>query len=390
MNTHYKQVSIGLWIRRKQFNRQRQVAVYLRIRIKGYTPAEIPSGIWVHPSQWCTKKKQVKGKGPDALAMNGILAHLKSQAIQAVMLSIGSESLSPQMIKERIIGNPQSSLTFHQVMDRYLEYLRGQSGKSIEESSFHILRNQIEKLKEVVRASDGVASISPKYARALLDRLQDKNGYMNSTLIGYRQMLKRIVTWAFNEEMIPQDLLKGFTYEVKKKTNEVLYLTRKQLYSLLEYTGPPDLMETAKLFVFAAYTGMSVSDLCSFQASQDVVKDEHGTPWISKKRKKRGIQFTVPLLPLAQEILNGFGGERLPIKNVSRYNTQLSRLSKQMRLEFQLSSHKARKSFAMMMLNEYGLPVESVAAMMGHLNSKVTLKHYSFVTQETIRRQLVA
>ena len=78
------------------------------------------------------------------------------------------------------------------------------------------------------------------------------------------------------------------------------------------------------LFVFECYTGLAFTDLKTLE-DKNFVTDENGKKWIVKKRHKTNIVSTIPLMPVALEILEKYN-YRLPMISNVKYNAYLKEI----------------------------------------------------------------
>ena len=73
----------------------------------------------------------------------------------------------------------------------------------------------------------------------------------------------------------------------------------------------------------------------------------------------------------------------LPLISNQKYNVYLKEIVKIISIDKDLTTHTARKTFAMVKLND-GFSIESVARMLGHNSIKVTQSTYAQVGVERI------
>jgi integrase len=135
------------------------------------------------------------------------------------------------------------------------------------------------------------------------------------------------------------------------------------------------------LFIFECYTGLAFTDLMSLN-DLDFHIDECGHKWIIKKRHKTNVVATIPLLPIALEILDKYNYQLPHMSNV-KYNAYLKELGDICKIKKKLHSHLARHTWATLLLNG-GMKMAFVAKCLGHSNSKITESTYAKVLPDKL------
>ena len=105
---------------------------------------------------------------------------------------------------------------------------------------------------------------------------------------------------------------------MKKEKKEVQPLTLKEVNVIRK--KKIDVERLSKI----RYTGLAFSDLMSLNEN-DFHVDESGHKWIIKKRHKTNVVATIPLLPVALEILEKYD-YKLPHMSNVKYNAYLKEL----------------------------------------------------------------
>ena len=163
------------------------------------------------------------------------------------------------------------------------------------------------------------------------------------------------------------------------------------------------------MFIFACFTGLAIADMEHLQYGH-IQTAADGQKYIRKERQKTKVEFVVPLHPIAEVIIkhckaeqerNG-GEQSVKEKNETETRTdnlvfpcdcsrsvmsaKLSIVGKACGIRERLSYHMARHTFGTMSLSA-GIPVESIAKMMGHA-SIVSTQIYAQVTDNKISEDM--
>ena len=141
-------------------------------------------------------------------------------------------------------------------------------------------------------------------------------------------------------------------------------------------------MVARDLFVFQANTGLSYSDTQSFDT--DELKRNKGRIAYQNKRTKTGEIFYIPLNETSKAIIEKYNGNP-PKIGLEAYNKLLKSVAGKAGVKLPISSHWARHTFAMICLNN-GMPIEVLAAILGHSDIKTT-QIYAKIQQNTIDRE---
>ena len=114
--------------------------------------------------------------------------------------------------------------------------------------------------------------------------------------------------------------------------------------------------------------------------------------WITMKREKTTRNFSIPLLPKAESILEKYKpktGIVFPKISNQKYNSYLKEIGAILGIEKKLTTHIARKTFASTVLLYNDVPMEIVSELLGHASMKVTQDSYGKVVQQKISEQII-
>lgn len=159
------------------------------------------------------------------------------------------------------------------------------------------------------------------------------------------------------------------------------YLTPEEFQKLREATMPEARLERVRdLFVFHSYTCLSYHDLRVFDPKK--IKEIDGKKLYVGYRGKTKIEYTIPLLAPALEILAKYGG-KLPILSNVKYNEYIKEVAKVAGIDKPVTTHWARHTGATLLLNA-GVKIEIVSKVCGHSSIKMTEKIYAKLLPKTV------
>lgn len=168
----------------------------------------------------------------------------------------------------------------------------------------------------------------------------------------------------------------------KPKTQKVhrVALTKEELNALAEKQITIERLKLVKdIFLFSCYTGLAYVDVRKLKRSE-IIKGIDGENWIYTNRQKTDTLSRIPLLPPALAIMKAYQEHPqctvedclLPVMSNQKMNAYLKEISDLCGITKNLTFHIARHTFATTVTLNNGVPIESVAKMMGHTSIKTT------------------
>ena len=133
------------------------------------------------------------------------------------------------------------------------------------------------------------------------------------------------------------------------------------------------------IFVFACYTGLSYSDVFAL-TTNNIRLGIDGEKWIITHRIKNNQQVRVPLLPLAEAVVEKYKGnprievtgKLLPTFSNQKMNSYLKEIADLCEIDKHLTFHVARHTFATTVTLNNGVPIETVLKLLGHRSISTT------------------
>lgn len=134
------------------------------------------------------------------------------------------------------------------------------------------------------------------------------------------------------------------------------------------------------LFIFQSYTCLSYKDLKHFDSKKIIPRGDKR--YYTGFRGKTKIDFTIPILPGAQAVLDKYNG-KLPIISNVKYNKYVKEVVAEAGIDKHVTTHWARHTGATMLLNA-GVSMQTVSKVCGHSSIKMTEKIYAKLLPETV------
>lgn len=216
------------------------------------------------------------------------------------------------------------------------------------------------------------------------DEFLHQQNIKQTTISSYHKFLKTYIHDAIKHELISSDPYIGIKI-VKGESEKGRFLSEKEFQALRAVELPTDSLKKVRdLFVIQCLTGLSFSDLMSFDFSKINVMDGHH--YINAKRNKTGIEYCTVLLPEVMEIVKHYNG-KLPKFSNQQYNMRLKLVAGYAGINKDIASHWGRRTCGMLLLNR-GVSMEVVSKVLGHSSIRTTESVYAKLLPKTIVREV--
>lgn len=277
------------------------------------------------------------------------------------------------------------------LLQYYDKFVSEQEEAPLEPSTLKTYKTRYRILKEYLTLHD-LTDIKPKeiderFVNEFCLYLRSKKKYVSAYIAKNIQLLQRILEAARINGDIEKSPIKDFKVKYSRKI-KIVFLDLEELQRLEKWKFKTNRLKRVRdLFVFCCYTGFAFADVKQFNSLQHILKVK-GQECIKLHRKKTGAESFVPLLPTSKKILEKYSG-KLPILTNQRYNSYLKEISVLVGIHKPISTHTARKTFAMIMHNEFDIPLETLQMMLGHDSLRTTQQWYAHTSMSKVVRDML-
>jgi len=360
-----------------------------RITIDGKA-VTLATGLYCQPEEWNSAKGEVKNS-----RINGMLNEYRKRIDDTYdnLLKVNG-IISAEQIKISITGEfnvPQYILQAGEVERENLKIRSVQidSTSTYRQSKMYqyYLREYINSLgKEDMLFTDITEEFGNNYVLYLKKNYPHKPSYRNHCLC----WLKRLVYLAVDKGLLRFNPLDDIKYEKKPQT-KLMYITKNQLQDIMNHPKSDPLQELARrTFVFSCFCGLAYVDVQRLYPHHIGMTAE-GRKYIRTYRKKTDVEAFIPLHPIAEQIISLYNTTDdsqpifpLPIRSMIWF--EIHELGFVHQFKHNLSYHQSRHTFGTLMASA-GVPMESIAKMMGHSNIRTT-QGYARITDDKISKDM--
>ena len=246
--------------------------------------------------------------------------------------------------------------------------------------------------KKSVQLDDIVAAD----AHSFLLWLKNSREYVHNSASPIVFHFKRVMDFALENEWIGRNPFLNFRKKLEK--NAIVHLTEKEFEMLRDHDlFSPVLDHIRRVFLFQCISGLGYADVVALTVRDILIDEKTNFEYIRIKRQKTGVESIIPLTTVAREIIDSFAdhparelyGTLIPLISNQKYNNYLKELAGVVGIQKRLTTHVARRTAATLYLNK-GMPMDSVAKMLGHTNTKTTRDAYAQMNPERVIRDLSA
>ena len=391
---------ILFYINRQKTKADGNTAILCRITIDGKNAA-ITTGEECKVSEWNTKQGLTTNKKTNQRINE--FRDLVEKTYRDILVKDGVVSV--ELIKNRLQGiatNPTTLLAFSRAE---LQAVKERVGRSRAKGTYLNLFYSDRNLREFVE-NKGIQDIP---IGAITEDLFEeyrfflkKRGLKASTINSNLCWLSRLMFRAVSRRIIRCNSFEHAKYE--KEENKIRFLQKSEILKLMSMRMNDKEAELARqMFIFSCFTGLAISDMENLKYKH-IQTAADGQMYIRKERQKTKVEFVVPLHPIAEAIIShcwnaqarneeqqtvNEKGDSLvfqPHCSRSVMGKNLSIVGKACGIRQRLSYHVARHTFGTMSLSA-GIPIESIAKMMGHASISST-QVYAQVTDRKISEDM--
>ena len=361
-------------------NKSGRVPILMQLTI-GQQTCHISTKQNILPEKWGDGKPI--GHTREDQAITAVLEEIRTKAYNKFLQLQGQNiNVTPERLKQALLGKDQvQPRGYVEIFDQWLvEYSKmvGITTSKRTLDKYILVRNR---LQDYIASQLGVKDISleevtPKFLSNFDNYLRVEYNMANNHAMKIRQKLRTIYRVAIDNGWVSKNPFSTVKIHFDPVERDVL--TKSELAALIQTDMIFDRLEKMRdVFVFACFTGLAHCDVAGL-TKENIITDEAGQVWLKTHRQKTSEVVDIPLLEIPQLIIKKYqgmkelNGKLLPTLTNSCSNLYLKEVAVRCGINKTLTFHMARHTFATTVTLSNGVPIESVAKMLGHRNIRTT------------------
>ena len=391
---------ILFYINRQKTKADGNTAILCRITIDGKNTA-ITTGEECKVSEWNSKQGLTTNRKTNQRINE--FRELIEKNYRDILTMEGVVSV--ELIKNSLQGIATNPTTLLAMSKAELQAVKESVGKSRAKGTYLNLSYSDRNLREFVEDKGVQDILISTITEDLIEEYRfflKKHRLKSSTINNNLCWLSRLMFRAVSRRIIRCNPFENTKYEKEEK--KIRFLQKGDVMKLMAMSMNDKEAELARqMFIFSCFTGLAISDMENLKYKH-IQTAADGQMYIRKERQKTKVEFVVPLHPIAEAIIShcwnaqarneeqqtvNEKGDSLvfqPHCSRSVMGKNLSIVGKACGIRQRLSYHVARHTFGTMSLSA-GIPIESIAKMMGHASISST-QIYAQVTDNKISKDM--
>ena len=377
--------------------------IYLRVTLSGKrAAASLHRKIFA--KDWNSSAGRAKGNTAKAKILNRYLSKVENDLYisHQKLLDKGTKFTAQDLIntflgkdKRKEAQNKMLLEIFQEHNDR-VNRLVGKDFAAGTAERYRTAKKHVEEYikKEYKKSDIPVNSVNHKFITGFEYYLKTERNCAHNSAIKYITNFKKIIRIAFTNEWITRDPFQNWKGKLKVVDRE--FLTEAELQALISKEIRNARLNLVKdIFTFSCFTGLSYAEVKKL-SEKEVVIGFDGNRWIKTKRTKTKTRCSIPILPVAESILEKYSSHPevnenhlLPILSNQKMNAYIKEIADLCGINKNLTFHLARHTFATTVTLSNGVPIESVSKMLGHKNLQTT-QHYAKILDRKVGDDMAA
>ena len=384
---------ILFYINKQKTKTDGKTAIFCRVTIDGRR-AVMTTGEECLPTEWNSGQGTTGEK-----KINQRLAAFRELVEKTYAEMLTKDGVvSAELLKNRLQGVAATPTTLLAMSEAELQSVKACVGRSRSEGTYRnhtysdkMLRDWIENKGQKDILIDVVTGDLFEEFRFYLK----KKRFTAKTVNRHLCWLSRLMYRAISKRIIRYNPFEDAIYE--KEERKIRFLQKSDVAKLMALkVNDREAEQARQMFLFSCFTGLAIADMERLKFSH-IQTAADGRRYIRKERQKTKVESVVPLHPITEAILSRCREEQTVKEkgddlvfpcdcSRSAMNNKLSTVGLACGIRQRLSFHMARHTFGTLSLSA-GIPIESIAKMMGHASISST-QIYAQVTDKKISEDM--
>ncbi len=322
-----RQFKVSFYLRSNYENKEGKSPIMLRIFLNREMANLGTTKLFVKKSMWSNSTSRMKGRTAEALALNASLDSLSTSLYELFRKMENEEDLTVERLKQAYLGRDKKFTTLLPVIDKYLDYVAQQVGKSLSKDSLQkytvVKTHFVRFLKSTYNREDlGLLEFTPSVVMDFELYLKTKANLSHNTAQKKLKLLKTMTIFAQKRGIIMHDPFLDIKFHSKPVDRGILTEQEVAIIADKDLTELPRLELVRDIFVFSCFTGLAYIDVRNLTPDDIVTLDNK--EWILSKRQKTRVESNILLLDVAKAIIAKYErqtvreGMLFPISQIKR------------------------------------------------------------------------
>ena len=387
-------ITLHFYAKSTKMNADGKLPIYIRLTVNGQR-LEFSSKKFIEKSKWSPEMTKMKGQSEEARSVNSYLEMIRSKVLGAELeLLHKNEDLTIENFQAILLDKNKANRMLVSIFQDHNNKMKELLGKQYAPGTLQRFEVTLNHLKNFLNWKYKVTDIRiDKIDFAFITDfefyLRSIKNCANNTAVKYVRNFRKIINICLNNDWIeknPFSKYEGKVYEVDKE-----FLTEEEINKIYNKTITNTRLEQVRdIFIFCCFTGLAYIDV------QQLRKDHlgigiDGNKWIFKNRQKTDTRSKIPLLPVAEELIEKYAthpkcnneDRLLPVLSNQKMNSYLKEIGDICGIQKEITFHMARHTFATSVTLSNGVPIESVSKMLGHKSLRTT-QHYAKIVDKRV------
>ncbi len=370
--------TLKLLLKQNKENSLGQLPIYLRITVNRKV-SFISTGYFILPKWWDARNEAVKAGYSLSVEINTDITNKKKEVLQSLVHSgVRRESASAKSVKAESKVNRNNFFDFAAANGELLKSKRAEATGS--NWTKHLKKLETYHGSRILSFEEITTDYLEAFEQYLRTSVQRRKGDGSNYINAIMRTVRRFFNAAIKKGIITHYPFKNYempAYTPADKDHLTLSELDRWEAFVKEATGQEK--EVGLWFLFGCYTGLRISDWYLF----DMKMIEAGE--VRVRAKKNGEWVMMPVHARLKKLLPML--QKTPLKTPEpTLNRELKNIAAKAKIDKYLSSHSARKSYAVTICLERGISSETAAELMG-ITLAVFINNYSKVTGQKIRQE---
>ena len=392
-------ITILFYLKRAKANSQGLAPIFQRITIEGKR-LESSTGKYINPERWSTEMSKMKGSSEETRTVNSHLEMFRAKVYEIEKkLFMKQIPITYENFKNEIQDKKERERMLIPIFEEHNRKIKELVGQEYAPGTLERYQTSLKHTKDFLfwkyNISDiNIEKIDYSFIMEYEFYLRSVRKCANNTAVKYIKNFHKIINQCLANGWLNKDLFANYKSKVKEVTRE--FLTEKEIETILNKKFVSERLELVRdIFIFSCFTGLAYIDVKQL-TFDNISLGIDGDKWIFKNRQKTETTSKIPLLPVAQEIINKYAehpvckneNRLLPILSNQKMNAYLKEIVDVCEINKDLTFHIARHTFATTVTLSNGVPLETVSKMLGHTNLKTT-QHYAKILDKKISEDMM-